>query len=118
MSKDNMNKKQKGTIQLTSGVRNRIMDRAITIHKERTEHCRDFRIMISGTHPNILILRWTTIDISDADRPVQCYRYECFDPDGTPQYCSIFYTDQEEANTFFTGLQTLHAQECAVDHTL
>ncbi|WP_299243082.1 hypothetical protein [uncultured Aquimarina sp.] len=95
-----------------------IMDRAMLIDKDCKEYCRDFRIMVSETHPNTLILRWRTIDIEDIDRPIQCYRYECFEMDGTPQHCSIHYTDQEEANKFFSGLETLHLQECAIDHKL
>lgn len=95
-----------------------LMDRAIEINKECREHCRDFRIMVSGKRPNTLILRWTAIDIQDEDRPVQCYRYECFDMDGTPQNCSVHYSDQQEANEFFWSLTTLYKQEFSIDHTL
>jgi hypothetical protein len=95
-----------------------IMDRGMQIDKGCNEHCRDFRIMVSDKHPDILILRWRTIDIGDIDRPIQCYRYECFEMDGTPQHCSIHYSDQQEANDFFSGLETLHTQECAIDHKL
>ncbi len=97
----------------------KIMDRGMQIDKDCHEHCRDFKIMVaSERHPDILILRWTTIDIDDIDRPKQCYRYECFETDGTPQDCSIHYSDQNEANDFFSGLETLHTQQCAIDHKL
>ncbi len=95
-----------------------IMDRAMLIDKDCNEYCRDFRIMVSEQHLNTLILRWTTIDISDIDRPIQCYRYECFESNGTPQHCSIHYSDQQQANAFFSGLETLHLQEYAIDHKL
>ena len=114
MGKTTMNENMK----ITKEVIEVIMDRAVIIDKESKEHCREFRIMVSGTHPNTLILRWTTIDISDVDRPIQCYRYECFEMDGTPQHCSIHYSDQKEANAFFSGLKSLHIQECAIDHKL
>ncbi|QKX04174.1 hypothetical protein HN014_04375 [Aquimarina sp. TRL1] len=97
---------------------NEIMGRAIMINKQCKEHCRDFRIMVSGTQPDTLILRWIEIDISNVDRPLQCYRYQCFDMDGTPQNCSIHYSDQEEANEFFMSLTTLYKQEFSIDHTL
>ncbi|WP_281989743.1 hypothetical protein [Aquimarina aggregata] len=95
---------------------NRIMNRAIEINDSCKEHCREFRIMKSKKHKNTFILRWLTIDASDVGRLFQCYRYECFDVDGTPQYCSIHYSNQEEANEFFKGLEPLYAQEYAVDH--
>lgn len=95
-----------------------IMNRGMQIDKNCKEHCRDFRIMVSREHPNTLLLRWTTIDIGDVDRPKQCYRYECFDMDGTPRHCSIHYSDQKQANVFFSELETLHLQQCAMDHTL
>ncbi len=95
-----------------------IMDRAIAIQNDCREHCRDFKIMTSKEHNDTLILRWTTIDISDIDRPVQCYRYECFELNGTPQHCSIHYADQEQANAFFSGLATLYTQQFAIDHKL
>ncbi|WP_027395062.1 hypothetical protein [Aquimarina latercula] len=97
---------------------NVIMTRAVQINKECREHCRDFRIMESPMHKKTRILRWTTIDISNVDRPIQCYRYECFDMDGTPQNCSIHYSDRQEANEFFLSLTTLYKQEFSIDHTL
>ncbi len=103
---------------LKQSVINQIMDRAIAINKTSNERCRDFQIMLSKKHSNTLILRWTTIDISNEDNPVQCYRYECFKTDGTPQLCSIHYTNQEEANDFIWGLQPLYHQQYAIDHTL
>ena len=115
-------KTENATVQKQLGVKTKvitsIMNRAIHIDQACKAHCRDFRIMVSAAHPNTLILRWTTIDISDIDRPEQCYRYECFEMDGTPQHCSIHYSDQEEANAFFNGLKTLYLQECAMDHKL
>lgn len=113
-----MKKKAESRSKIAKKIIHTIMDRAIVINKVSEEHCRDFRIMVSERHPETLILRWVAIDISDVDRPVQCYRYECFDVDGSPQHCSIYYADQQEANDFFSGLKTLHTQECAVDHTL
>ena len=103
---------------LKQSVINQIMDRAIAINKTGKGYCRDFQIMLSEKHSNTLILRWTTIDISNEDNPVQCYRYECFKIDGTPQLCSIHYTNQEEANDFIWGLQPLYHQQYAIDHTL
>ncbi len=97
---------------------NKIMNRAIRINKECEAHCRDFTIMESSLHKNTRILRWTSIDISDVDRPVQCYRYECFNMDGTPQNCSIHYSNQEEANNFFMSLKPLYKQQFSIDHTL
>ncbi|QKX05348.1 hypothetical protein HN014_10610 [Aquimarina sp. TRL1] len=110
--------KTQSSNQIAKAVIHSIMDRAMQINKECKEHCRDFRIMVSKTHVNTLILRWTTIDIDNIDRPVQCYRYECFEMDGTPQHCSIHYSDQKEANAFFLGLTTLYTQEFAIDHKL
>ena len=107
-----------GKNKLAPKVVHALMDRGMIISKNSKDHCRDFRIMESQMHKKILILRWTTIDISDADRPKQCYRYECFDMDGTPQNCSIHYSDQEEANIFFQGLKTLYKQDYSIDHTL
>ncbi|WP_346881280.1 hypothetical protein [uncultured Algibacter sp.] len=103
---------------LKVGVIQKIMDRAIEINKSCKEQCRDFQIMVSPKHENTLILRWTNIDISNIDNPVQCYRYECFKTDGTPQLCSIHYTNQEDANIFFWSLEPLHQQQCAIDHKL
>jgi len=94
----------------------RIMNRAIEINDNCKEQCREFKIMRSKRHKNTLILRWLTIELSNVERLLQCYRYECFDLDGTPQYCSIHYSNQEEANEFFKGLAPLYAQEYAVDH--
>ena len=114
--------KNKPTTKNTSGISNNviqaIMNRAVVINRECKEHCRDFRIMESPMHKKTRILRWSTIDISNVDRPIQCYRYECFDMDGTPQRCSIHYADQEEANEFFMTLTTLYKQEYSIDHIL
>lgn len=104
------------TKKLRKKVIDSIMNRAIEINNDCKEQCREFKIMKSTKHKNILILRWLTIDISDLERLFQCYRYECFELDGTPQYCSIHYSNQEEANDFFNGLESLYAQEYAVDH--
>ena len=109
---------EKNKQRLKQSVINQIMDRAIAINKIGKEYCRDFQIMLSEKHSNTLILRWTTIDISNEDNPVQCYRYECFKTDETPQLCSIHYTNQEEANDFIRGLQPLYHQQYAIDHTL
>lgn len=65
-----------------------------------------------------LILRWTTINIEDIDRPVQCYNYECFNRDGTSGHCGVNYDDQDQANDFFWSLETLYRQEFAIDHKL
>lgn len=94
----------------------KIMNRAIQIKDTCKEHCREFKIMKSKKHENTLILRWLAIDLSNGERLLQCYRYECFRTDGTPQYCSIHYSNQEEANDFFKGLETLYAQQYAIDH--
>lgn len=109
---------RKPKIKLEPQVVQRIMDRAIEINKGCAEKCRDFQVMLSQKRENTLILRWTTIDISDIERPVQCYRYECFEMDGTPHLCSIHYANQEEANDFFWSLEPLYQQEYAIDHKL
>jgi len=103
---------------LKQSVIHRIMDRAVDINKACKERCRDFQIMLSRKRENTLILRWTIIDISNEDNPVQCYRYECFKTDGTPQLCSIHYADQEEANVFIWSLEPLYHQQYAIDHKL
>lgn len=94
----------------------RIMDRAVEIHKQCPDECRDFRIMVSPMREATLILRWLTIDISDLDRPTQCFHYECFNLDGSSQNCSVNYSSQEEANQFFFGLETIYSQNFASDH--
>ncbi len=104
------------TKRLQKAVIEKVMDRAMEISNGCQEHCRDFQIMTSKQHPDILILRWMTIDMGAIDTLFQCYRYECFDMDGTPQYCSIHYSNQEEANAFFKSLSPLYAQEYAADH--
>ena len=104
--------------QLEKQVIQRIMDRAIEHNKTCPLECRDFRIMISPKRENTLILRWTTINIDDMDRPEQCYQYECFNTDGSPQHCSVNYSDQQEANTFFFSLETLYRQDYAYDHII
>ena len=118
---------------LKQSVIHKIMDRAIEINKACKERCTDFQIMLSRNRvheihdhreseavkrKNTLILRWTTIDISNEDNPVQCYRYECFKTDGTSQLCSIHYADQEEANDFIWSLEPLYHQQYAIDHKL
>lgn len=103
---------------LKKEVINIIMDRAIEINKATSNQCRDFRIMISKIRPDTLILQWNCIDLTDFDNPKQCYRYECFDLDGTPQLCSIHYSNQEEANAFFWSLESIYHQQYAIDHTL
>ena len=102
----------------SQAVIDKIMDYAITISKSECQACRDFRIMTSPTRENTLILRWTTIDIENIDHPVQKYRYECFQMDGTPQDCSIHYSNQKEANEFFNSLENLFQQEYSIDHKL
>jgi len=96
----------------------KIMDRAIEINKSCKEHCRDFQIMISPKRMHVLILRWITIDISNVDNPIQYYRFECFKTDGTAQLCSIYYSNQEEANEFLWTLEPLYHQQYAIDHKL
>ncbi|WP_407264902.1 hypothetical protein R5N98_12610 [Tenacibaculum maritimum] len=105
-------------IKLEPSVVQKIMDKAIDINKGCKERCRDFQIMVSRKRENNLILRWTTIDIFNIDNPVQCYRYECFELDGTSQNCSIHYANQEEANDFIWSLEPLYQQKYAIDHKL
>ncbi len=104
--------------ELQQAVIHKIMDRAIAINKACAAQCRDFQIMRSTKHENTLILRWTAIDISNEDNPLQCYRYECFKKDGSPQLCSIHYSNQEEANAFIWSLESLYHQHYAIDHKL
>lgn len=101
---------------LDAPVIKRIMDKALEIHRGCRDECRDFRIMTSPMREGTLILRWLEIDISDVERPRQCFRYECFNPDGSPQNCSVNYSNQEEANEFFFSLETLYKQNFASDH--
>lgn len=96
----------------------RVMNRAIQISRSCPEECRDFEIMQSPMREGILILRWTSINIENIDKPVQCYHYECFSPDGQSQHCSIHFSSQQEANEFFYSLQPLHRQQFANDHKL
>lgn len=95
-----------------------IMDRAVLINKNTKQLCRDFTIMVSPHFENVLILRWTVINIDNPQRPSQCYRYECFELDGSPQLCSIYYADVIEANAFFNSLTPLFMQEYANSHTV
>jgi len=81
-----------------------------------SDHCRDFQIMLSPDFPNTLILRWTTINIEEIDRPQQCYRYECFNTDGSPRNCSIHYSTPPAANHFYEHLELLYHQSFAIDH--
>lgn len=94
------------------------MDRAIEINKSCKEECRDFVIMTSGMRKDTLILRWTTIDLDDIERPIQCYHYECFSQDGSSQNCSVHYSNQDEANKFFWSLKRLYSQPFAIDHRM
>lgn len=103
---------------ITPTVINKIMDRALLINQETPEFCCDFEIMTSSIKKDVLILRFITVDISDIERPKQCYRYECFELDGTPQMCSIHYSNQKEANDFFWSLTSLYHQKYAIDHKL
>lgn len=103
---------------LKQSVIDAIMDRAVEINKTCKEQCRDFEIMLSRKRENSLILRWTSIDISNEDNPVQQYRYECFQTDGTLQMCSVHYADQDEANEFIWSLEPLYHQQFAIDHKL
>ena len=96
----------------------KIFERALEINSACHHECRDFRIMTSPNWHPTLILRWMTIDLSNADNPKQCYHYECFYTDGTPQHCSIHYGNQKEANNFFFSLRTLYKQDFANDHKL
>jgi len=93
-----------------------ILDQAVTINEQCAESCFDFTIMTSEYHKDTLILRWLEIDISDIDAPVQQYRYRCFNSDGSPQHCSIHYSNRQEANAFFKSLKTLYIQSFANDH--
>lgn len=103
---------------LKQSVIDAIMDRAVEINKACKEQCRDFEIMLSRKRENSLILRWTSIDISNEDNPVQQYRYECFQTDGASQMCSVHYADQDEANEFIWSLEPLYHQQFAIDHKL
>ena len=95
---------------------NKLMDRGIEIARQCPETCRDFRIMTSSMRKATLILRWTAIDLSDEDKPVQCFRYECFNVDGSPQNCSVHYASVTGANAFFASLVTHYQQDCCGDH--
>ena len=88
-----------------------IMNEGILIKQKCKEACSDFQILTSKFHKDTLILRWLEIDISDIERPIQCYRYRCFNRDGSPQNCSIHYTNQEEANAFFKSLETHYTRD-------
>lgn len=94
----------------------KLMNEAITIDKQCKETCVDFEIMTSKYFKDTLILRWVEIDISDVDRPIQIYRYRCFELDGSPENCSIYYSNIEEANTFFKSLKSYYTQQFAIDH--
>lgn len=93
------------------------MDRAIEINRACPDACRNFHIMESSMRPDALLLRWTAINLDDLDNPVQCFRYECFDRDGTPQLCSVNYADQSEAVEFYWSLNSLYHQTFCTDHT-
>lgn len=95
-----------------------ILDQAKVINAQCSDTCFDFSIMTSELHTDTLILRWLEIDIRDINCPIQQYRYRCFNLDGSPQHCSIHYSNQQEANAFFKGLVVLHTQDYANDHEL
>jgi len=101
---------------LNKKVIHKIMDRAVEIDKACGEQCRDFCIMTSEMKKDTLILRWTSIDISDPDFPVQRYNYECFHMDGTPQNCPVEFKDQREANEFSLTLVKHYKQIFCLDH--
>ena len=103
---------------LNDDVMQKVMDRAMLIDEDCPELCRNFKIMESALWPGSLILRWTTINLEDEDRPVQCFRYECFDEEGESRYCSIYYVNTQEANEFFASLKPLHTQVFSGDHQL
>jgi len=94
----------------------KMMNRAILINQTCEGECRDFRIMTSPMRENTLLLRWTSIHITNPERPMQCFHYECFYLDGTPQNCSVNYSNPEEANAFFWGLETHYKQTFSTDH--
>ncbi|GEM_PF-1917988 len=89
----------------------KIMDQAVLINQGCKESCFDFQIMTSNFHKETLILRWVEVDIRDVERPIQYYRYRCFNVDGSAQNCSIHYADQAEANAFFKSLRAYPTQE-------
>ena len=97
-------------LKLNQKVIRSLMQRARVLAQSCPETCRDFRIMRSPLRSKTLILRWTAIDLSDEDKPTQCFRYECFHRDGRPQHCSVHYSDVNEANAFFDTLETLYRQ--------
>ena len=82
----------------------RIKQRAGAISKISPHECRDYSLHRSPLHPGSLILRWLSIDIGDIDHPRQCYEYECFEEDGQPLHCSVFYDSPAEAEAFFQSL--------------
>ncbi|MFC4633522.1 hypothetical protein ACFO3O_06365 [Dokdonia ponticola] len=89
----------------------KIMEGAVLIQKHCKESCFDFQVMTSRFHKDTLILRWVEVDISDVERPIQCYRYRCYHLDGSAQNCSIHYNNVQEANTFFKSLETHFRQD-------
>ena len=103
---------------LSPQIKAQIMNRAMVHSKASRYECRDFRIMISPMRKNTLILRWTTINIENLEKPKQCFHYECFNEDGSSQNCSVNYTNQEEANQFFYSLTTLHQQNYCAAHQI
>ncbi|UII32262.1 hypothetical protein LVD17_00225 [Fulvivirga ulvae] len=103
---------------INSNIINRIMDHGRKLTKGCGTHCRDFRIMTSPMRKGTLVLRWTTINIDNPDRPVQCFRYACFDRRGKPLQCSVHYADNAEANEFFESLKTHYQQVFSNDHKL
>ncbi len=91
----------------------KLWDQAVIIDKSCKESCFEFQIMTSKFHKDTLILRWIEVDISDVERPIQYYRYRCFNIDGSAQNCSIHYTNTQEANAFFKSLLPHYKQEFA-----
>ncbi len=110
--------KKTPTKEIPQEVLEKLLHHGLTIARETQAYCRNFSILRSPLHKDTLILRWTTIDLEDVDRPLQCYQYHCFYPDGTSQGCSIHYDNQSQANAFFLGLELLYSQQCATDPIL
>ena len=106
-------KKNEQPFELTEAVIEKIMNRATEISGYVQQECFDFCIMTSHLKPGVLILRWTSVDLSNPDFPCQTFHYECFEEDGTPQNCSIYFDQsrQQEANEFFFSLVKLHSQD-------
>ncbi|MGB3463949.1 MAG: hypothetical protein WBA74_01710 [Cyclobacteriaceae bacterium] len=96
----------------------KILDHAPAIDTESLNLCRDFAIVRSKLRPSTLMLRWTSINIEDIDRPSQTYYYRCFNLDGSSQDCSVNYANQQEANEFFQSVEIVLKQRFAKDHLI